>query len=89
MKTCKSCIYWVDPQDSYDEIIHPWDHDTESQKMDMPFEVKKCTSDNITLFERNPDSKGVSLCDGSNYRATMYTGQDYGCVNHRAKNERN
>ena len=84
MKTCKTCIYWVDTDDDFDSIMHPWDYDTDSKKMDMPFEVRECTSRNITLFERNPDPQGVSLCDGSDYRANMYTGPDYGCVNHKA-----
>jgi hypothetical protein len=77
---CKECKYWVDDKTDYDKIMHPEDYDT-GEEMKMPFEVRKCKHPNITLFERNPDPKGVSLCDGSDYRAVMYAGPEYGCVN--------
>jgi len=81
MITCKECRYWAESSDDDDDrIMHPEDPDT-YEPMALPFSVKKCTSENITLFERNPDSAGVSLCDGSDYRAQMYTGPDFGCVN--------
>ena len=85
MCLCKSCIYWQD-NDNMNSIMHPYDDDT-YEEMVMPFIVKRCCCPNITLFERNPNSNGVSLCDGSHYHAAMYTGCEYGCVN-GVKNER-
>jgi hypothetical protein len=80
MILCKDCIYWIDDKPDYDRIMHPEDMDT-GEYMKMPFEIKKCKCSNITLFERNPNDNGVSLCDGSDYRAVMYTGPNFGCVN--------
>ena len=79
MIECKSCRYWIDNKE-WDAIMHPMDYDTD-EEMRMPFEVRKCTHPSITLFERNPDPRGVSLTDGSMYHAAMYTGPEYGCVN--------
>jgi hypothetical protein len=80
---CKECQFWGYDPDKYngdDDITDPIDEDTFEPKA-MPFKVRLCNSPNIVLFERNPNSNGVSLCDGSNYRAKMYTGEDFGCVN--------
>ena len=83
MKTCKDCAFWrID--DRTDRITNPIDEDTYEEK-EMPFEVRKCLNDDITLFERNPSPRGVSLCDGSQYYAAMYTGPDFGCVNFKPK----
>lgn len=87
METCKTCIFWVDDEPgpySRNTIMHPEDEDTYEEKV-MPFEVRKCKAPSITLFERNPDPKGVSLMDGSCFSATMYTGPEFGCVNHEAR----
>jgi hypothetical protein len=84
---CKDCKYWGSRErssDDEDEIVNPIDPDT-YERMEMPFEVKICGSLNITLFERNPNSNGVSLRDGSDYDCTMYTGEDFGCVNGEEK----
>jgi hypothetical protein len=80
---CKDCKHWEDG-DEYDLIMHPLDPDTYNF-MEMPFKVFECKNPNITLFERNPNSNGVSLCDGSDYKAKMYTGEDFGCINAEKK----
>ena len=79
---CKDCRWWTDAD--YSHICHPDDFDT-GEEMEMPFQVCECKHPNITLFERNPDIRGISLCDGSNYHATMYTGEQFGCVNWEKK----
>ena len=79
MIKCKECKYWKKPNE-YDEIATPIDQDT-YKPMVLPFEVRICESENITLFERNPNSNGVSLRDGSDFHCAMYTGEDYGCIN--------
>jgi hypothetical protein len=90
MNRCRNCKYWQIPEgcNGYvsDSIYNPIDPDT-FESMKMPFEVRECKSGNITLFERNPNPKGVSLQDGSDYFATMYTGPLYGCVNFKKKEE--
>ncbi len=81
---CKDCLFWIDDESDTNYIMHPFDEDTFKEKK-MPFLVKRCNCSNITLFERNPNIDGVSLCDGSNYRAAMYTGENFGCVNGKEK----
>lgn len=82
MKHCETCKYWKKvPLDDFDQIANPTDEDTCEPK-EMPFEVRECSSPNITLFERNPNADGISLTDGSDYRAVMYTGPSFGCVLH-------
>ena len=76
---CKDCEYWVDDDDT-DLIMHPIDPHTRN-KIRMLFDVRKCNHPSIMLFERNPNPAGVSLCDGEDYRAEMYTGPMFGCVN--------
>lgn len=80
MKTCKDCAFWENYNDYHGQIEEPIDPDT-YRPMDIGFDVKACKSDNITIFERNPNRDGVSLTDGSQYYARMFTGPDYGCVN--------
>jgi hypothetical protein len=82
---CKECKFWEEVKDEYDPIASPEDEDGGLKK--MPFEVRICKSPNITLFERNPNPNGVSLCDGSDYMATMYTGPEFGCINGKRKGE--
>jgi hypothetical protein len=77
---CKTCEHWCRTSDDrWDGIANPYDPDTMDYAV-MPFEVRQCTSPNIVYFERNPNSNGISLKDGSDYRAVMYTGEDFGCV---------
>lgn len=79
MEYCRDCFHWAKEQGN-SGIIKPIDPDT-LEYMEMPFMVGRCDHPGITLFERNPDPAGVSLCDGSQYMAEMYTGEKFGCVN--------
>ena len=84
---CKTCKFWVKPveRDNWNArfICNPVDSDT-YEKMKTNFEVRKCNSDKIVYFERQPESNWISLVDGSEYYAKMLTGEDYGCINHEA-----
>ena len=89
-KICKNCRFWAVNKEDYNphnDIIEPLDPDT-YKPMKMPFEVKVCMSDNITWFERNPNSNGVSLVDGSDYYARMLTGENFGCVNFKKRGKK-
>jgi len=84
MERCKTCKHWGSKPDEEiysDRICKPYDEDT-FEKKKMPFEVKRCCSPNITLFEKNLNSNGISLTDGSEYYASMCTGEDFGCILH-------
>lgn len=82
MKTCATCRHWQ-PADDYDgkEICSPVDPDT-FEPMPVSFEVRRCGSPHLLFYERPPESRQATLTDGSRYRASLFTGQDFGCVNH-------
>ena len=80
MTTCKTCKHWKIPSDEYyNEIVTPHDSDT-FEPMEMPFQVRFCTSPKITFYERPVESNGATVCDGSNYDADLITAEDFGCV---------
>lgn len=86
MHKCKTCAHWkVDNKGALnaDDIQAPVDPDT-FEPMQMPFEVRRCTTDNIMYFERNPNPNGISVTDASNYFVAIFTGEEFGCVLHSA-----
>jgi len=84
MKQCKYCGYWVGHNGFGESVTHPID-ETTGKPMAITFEIRKCCSPSISLFERCPDSNGISLLDGENYYAGLFTGQDFGCVNFKSR----
>lgn len=88
MKLCKTCMHWKYKETSYssyqnDEICSPVDSDC--TPMIMPFKVNMCSNPKQVLFERPVLINGFALCDGSDYRAKMYTAEEFGCVLHEEK----
>lgn len=81
VERCKTCRWWVRSDRGYRSIENPVDPDT-FQPMKMPFEVRTCTSQKILFCERPIESNGAALEDGSGYRATLYTAENFGCINH-------
>lgn len=83
MNHCRTCVWWTPtPKEDWDDITGPWDPDT-LEPMKLPFEVRQCKQPDQTFCERplNPDN--FALADGSNYRANLYTAEDFGCVLHQ------
>lgn len=80
---CKTCKYWSRKSDGYlsREILDPVDQDT-FQPMAMPFLVGECKNPDLLFCERPLRSNGFAVADGSEYWATLYTGEDHGCVLH-------
>ena len=81
-RRCRNCKWWIDDGEEggyTDYIIHPNDPDTFGE-MAMPFEVRKCVVPKLVRFERPIEANGASVCDGSDYMATLYTAQEFGCV---------
>jgi hypothetical protein len=83
---CKTCKHWQDATDCHgdpkeDNIITPIDPDL-WVPMQMPFEVKLCKSPKLMMFERPIEADMASCCDGSDYRAVLYTGENYGCIHY-------
>lgn len=90
MTTCKTCRYWQgatnyrDGTPREDHIITPIDPDT-WQPMVMPFEVRLCKSPKLMVFERPIEIDMASVCDGSEYRAVLYTAEAYGCIHYQSQ----
>ena len=93
MNTCSTCRHWKalcegDVTDGSDEPkmwsrgVQPitdgsddprlWEHGVPQMVCDGPH-LKKFVQ---------PDANGVSVMDGSYYRAIMHTGKDFGCLHH-------
>jgi hypothetical protein len=80
---CKTCAHWVVTK--YDNnLCKPLDPDT-YEPMDRGFEVRVCKQPTQTFCEAPVERNGFALADGSNYRATLATAEDFGCVRWTAK----
>lgn len=84
MSTCSTCKHWTVGDRYWDPIIAPEDPDT-WEPMVMPFEVKVCKHPELLFCERPVDPAGFAVADGSTYMANFYTGPDFGCIKHEAK----
>lgn len=79
--TCKTCKHWdrhkFRENGRYpDYIAHPHD----DAIMTMPFSVFRCVHPAKTFCERPVEINGFGTEDGSNYRAELYTAEEFGCV---------
>lgn len=84
MKTCKTCRYWTKPEEIRyweAELCAPVDPDT-YEKMERGFECRLCKHPKQTFCESPTEANGFGLADGSNYKACLITGEDFGCVRH-------
>ncbi len=85
MNTCKTCKHWKSVKSHaivrVEEICAPRDQDT-YDLMEMPFEVRQCTSPALVFRERTCESNGFSITDASDYFAILCTAEDFGCVRH-------
>lgn len=86
MSRCSTCKHWRAPEhDGHTELVcSPIDTDGDWLPMPMPFEVRRCASPKLQMFERPLTPDAASVVDGSNYRAALVTGPDFGCVHHEA-----
>lgn len=81
MKRCISCRHWIATDPEEDWILHPVDTDT-WKRMELPFEVRECQHPAQTFCERPVERNGFGVADGSEYKARLFTGPDFGCVRH-------
>ena len=83
--SCKSCRWWTPNKEDewcYDGIIKPENDDGEL--MPVEFEVRRCKSPHLLFYERPVNRTDACVVDGSEYKAELITGPDYGCPNHEA-----
>jgi hypothetical protein len=92
---CKNCIHWKLPKESEffgaEECAMPrnpasedfdWEYidDENEQRRLFGHATKFCRSPKVKFYER-PDKSGACVADGSQYMASLITGEDFGCVN--------
>jgi len=80
VNTCKTCKHWKD-EEADTQMCHPLDQDT-CKPMERGFEVRICKHPAQTFCESPIEANGFGVADGSEYRAVLATGQDFGCVRH-------
>ena len=88
---CKDCKHWKMPPDNeywgaYElampQIPPDYEHikDEKEQRELFGYAIKYCRSPKLLFYQR-PDKDGACVADGSQYRACMITGEDFGCTN--------
>jgi hypothetical protein len=88
---CATCRHWQEHEDeqrSWDLILypyHPGTHrptQTESEAAKVfGYRVRYCRHPKIEFWQR-PQVDGACVVDGSEYRAELITGEQFGCVLH-------
>ena len=53
--------------------------------MVLPFEVRYCKSPLLGFYERPVESHGACVVDGSEFRAELITGPEFGCANYASE----
>lgn len=90
MSNCKTCKWWLlgEEPDRYDSVIFPADPVTHEQEFDEEknaakwgHRVRRCHHPRVLFYQR-PDRDAAAVCDGSEYAASLLTGEDFGCVLH-------
>lgn len=93
MEKCKTCKHWFIPTQYINsiDVAAPrdpitWESVTEEVKQRELFgyATQYCNSPKLVFFVR-PDKDGATVVDGSEYSASMITGEDYGCTLHTPK----
>lgn len=86
---CENCKWWQLDEDSrYSRVIFPCDPATYEQEEDEEknaakwgHKVRQCKHPRLLFYQR-PDRDAAAVCDGSEYRAELLTGPDFGCRLH-------
>ncbi len=81
---CKTCVWWTDGDNDWNEILNPR-HPVTYEVMETTFEVRECKHPKLLFCERPVEANGFAVADGSNYRAALYTAEDFGCVRHEVE----
>lgn len=93
MERCKTCKHWVlGEADEYNRLIFPykpgddWNQcETEEEAATLfGHRVRRCRNPKLLFYQR-PEISGAAVMDGSEYKAELITGEDFGCVNHESR----
>lgn len=72
---CKTCKWWTLHDESW--------RNSGLVVFKAACEVRECTSPKLHFYEP-PAADEASVTDGSEYTGNLWTGPDFGCVNHEA-----
>lgn len=94
MNTCKTCKWWqLGEDDRYGRVLFPEDPETYEQELDEEknaarwgHRARRCRHPRLLFYQR-PDRDAAAVCDGSQYKAALLTGEDFGCVLHEVAGE--
>lgn len=87
---CKTCKHWVlGEDDEYNRLIFPYNPTKNYEQCETEEEaaalfggrVRRCRHPKLLFYQR-PEINGAAVMDGSEYKAELVTGEEFGCVNH-------
>jgi len=88
MPRCATCKHWQEPEEKWDSILYPYhpvtldrvETEDEAAKL-FGHRVRYCKHPKVEFYQR-PQIDGACVVDGSEYRAELITGEQFGCVLH-------
>lgn len=91
MNTCSTCRHWQFDSTRYNTIVMPykpndsWEQcETEEEAVaQRGYRVRYCKAPGVVFYQQ-PAVNGAALCDGSEYKAYLITGEQFGCVLHES-----
>ena len=101
MDTCKTCAWWFSSEPdkdgfranyAVDEVVHGLNpvtfemYSADDSARLFGHQVNQCHSPNLRFYER-PIRNGCAVLDGSQYFATLVTGEDFSCAQHTPKED--
>ena len=84
MRKCKDCKFWEFDPEKYEVGQDVFSLVDENNNWIIKPGFKYCKNPKL-LFYDAPDLDGACVVDGSQFRAGLITGQDFGCVNFEEK----
>lgn len=87
---CATCVHWRLRESDYDNYLlfppNPAnddlpERDEAANARVWGHRVRRCRSPGVTFYER-PSAIHASVMDGSQHRASLLTGEDFGCLLH-------
>lgn len=90
---CATCKWWLLNEDTRasrvifppDPVTYEQEETEEANTAKWGHRVRQCTHPRVLFYQR-PDKGGAAICDGSEYRAELLTGEDFGCTLHENSN---
>lgn len=80
-KICRNCTYWTPPKGEWEWSDIRLDRDANLNPINAHIpHANECKSPKAVFYSR-PDKDGCALVDGSEYKAALLTGPEFGCVN--------